>query len=49
MNNLINRNIHRDIITWDEEGGSNTYTEIEPKENKTWWEKLLHFFGWKSH
>ncbi len=47
MNNLINRNIHRDIITWEEEGG--TYTEIEPKENKPWWKKILNFFGWKSH
>lgn len=42
MNNLINRHIHRDIITWDEDGG--TYIpEIEPKEKISWWKKLINF------
>lgn len=31
---MINRNIHRDIITWEETGGDCSQIRTEPKEEK---------------
>ena len=48
MNNLINRHIHRDLVNWNDEGGGNNSTEIEPKEKISWWKKLINFFLCRS-
>jgi hypothetical protein len=42
MNNRINRNIHRDLINWQENGGTCFEIRTEPKEEKlSWFKRLL--------
>ena len=50
MNNRINKNFHRDIIIWEEEGGTCFEIRTEPKEEKlSWFKRLLNILRFRKN